>query len=184
MAAAAAGQRHDQTENPTMSIEQIVYITPRFAVSGALAPEDFATLAALGFRSVINNRPDGEEPGQLTGRDEAALAAAAGLGYRFVPAAKLDLFSDGVVTAMQSALRELDGPVLAHCKAGMRSAIAWAAASSHAEPLDDVLQKVAAAGFDFDFLRDDFEALVLPPAHQTAHAETYTAQRELLTAAA
>lgn len=146
-----------------MSLETIVYITPRFAVAGALAAEDFAAIARLGFRSIINNRPDGEEPDQLTGADEARLAAEAGLGYRFIPAAKLDLFSDGVVTAMQSALAELDGPVLAHCKAGMRSAIAWAAANSHHQPVDEVLEKVADAGFDFDFLRDDFEALVLPP---------------------
>lgn len=154
-----------------MSMDRIAYITPRFAVSGALEPEDFATIKALGFRSVINNRPDGEEPGQLTGAEEAALAAAAGLGYRFIPAAKLDLFSDRVVTAMQAALAELEGPVLAHCKAGSRSAIAWAAASSHIQPIDDVLEKVAAAGFDFDFLRDDFESLILPaPAAQQLQA--------------
>ena len=145
-------------------MDKIAYITPRFAVTGALTAADFRLIAAMGFRSVVNNRPDGEEAGQLTGADEAALAAAHGLAYRFIPAPKLELFSDGVVTAMQAALAELPGPVLAHCKAGMRSAIAWSAASSHSQPLDEVMAKVAAAGFDFDFLRDDFEALVLPSA--------------------
>ena len=144
-------------------MDKIVYLTPEFAVTGAIDAADFAIIRALGFRSVINNRPDGEEPGQLTGADEAALATSAGLGYRFIPAAKLDLFSDHVVGEMQSALQTLDGPILAHCKAGMRSAIAWAAASSHSQPIDEILDKVAAAGFDFDFLRDDFEALILPP---------------------
>ncbi len=144
-------------------MDKIVYITPEFAVTGALAAEDFAAIKALGFGSVINNRPNSEEAGQLSGDDEAALAKSAGLGYRFIPAAKLDLFSDHVVSEMQSALASLDGPVLAHCKAGMRLAIAWAAANSHTQPIDEVLEKVAAAGFDFDFLRDDFEALILPP---------------------
>lgn len=156
-------------------MDKIVYITPRFAVSGELQPEDFKILRALGFRSVINNRPDGEAPDQLTGADEARLAASAGLDYRFIPAAKLDLFTDHVVQDMRQALAELDGPILAHCKAGMRSAIAWAAASSHEQPLDEVMELVTAAGFDFDFLRDDFEALVLPVAGE---------QPELLSAAA
>lgn len=145
-------------------MDKVVYITPSFAVTGALKAADFRMIAAMGFRSVLNNRPDGEEANQLTGLDEAALAAEHGLAYRFVPAAKLELFSDGVVAGMQEALSTLPGPILAHCKVGMRSAIAWAAASSHTEPLDDVMSKVAAAGFDFDFLRDDFEALVLPAA--------------------
>lgn len=144
-------------------MDKIVYITPEFAVTGALTAADFAALRGRGFRAVINNRPDGEEPAQLTGSDEAALAAAAGLDYRFIPATKLDLFSDEVVGDMQDALAELDGPVLAHCKAGMRSAIAWAAARSHTLPIDDVLAQLTAAGFDLSFLRDDFEALVLPP---------------------
>ena len=144
-------------------MDKIVYITPNFAVTGALKEADFRIVAAMGFRSVINNRPDGEEQGQLSGTDEARLAADYGLGYRFIPAAKLDLFSDHVVSDMQQALGQLDGPILAHCKAGMRSAIAWAAATSHTQPIDEILAKVAAAGFDFDFLRDDFEALILPP---------------------
>lgn len=151
-------------------MDKVVYITPNFAVTGALKSADFRLISAMGFRSVLNNRPDGEEDGQLTGADEAALAATFGLGYRFVPAHKLDLFSDQVVAATQDALAALPGPVLAHCKAGMRSAIAWAAAVSHTQPLDDVMAKLAAAGFDFDFLRDDFEALVLPPATTAASA--------------
>lgn len=155
-------------------MDQIAYLTPDFAVTGTLNEADFRIAAAMGFRSIINNRPDGEEADQLSGTDEARLAAEYGLGYRFIPAAKLDLFSDEVVGEMQSAMKSLKGPILAHCKAGMRSAIAWAAATSHTQPIDDVLAKVAAAGFDFDFLRDDFEALVMPvPA-----AEHHVARQE------
>lgn len=163
-------------------MDKIVYLTPQFAVSGALEPEDFAAIAALGFRAVINNRPDGEEPAQLTAADEARLAEAAGLGYRFVPAAKLDLFTDGVVGGMRAALDELETPILAHCKAGMRSAIAWAAARSHEAPVDEIVAQLTAAGFDCDFLRDDFEALVLPDA--AAAADAAEENRYPLTAAA
>ena len=54
-------------------------------VSGQLAPHEVAGLAEQGVTMLVNNRPDGEEPGQpLAGEIEDA-AAAAGIGYRFVP---------------------------------------------------------------------------------------------------
>ena len=54
-------------------------------VSGQVAPHEVAGLARQGVTMLVNNRPDGEEPGQpLAGEIEDA-AAAAGIGYRFVP---------------------------------------------------------------------------------------------------
>ncbi|MBN9266732.1 MAG: hypothetical protein J0I75_19605 [Hyphomicrobium sp.] len=67
-------------------MDKPIFITPEFAVTSALAPEDFAAAAAMGFRSVLSNRPDGEAEGQLTGRAEAVLAWQAGLQFRHVPA--------------------------------------------------------------------------------------------------
>jgi sulfide:quinone oxidoreductase len=135
-----------------------VFITPQFAVTDAMAPEDFATAAALGFRAVLSNRPDGEAPGQLTARQESILAWRTGMKFRHVPAPKLDLFTDEVVEAMGDAVAALDGPILAHCASGLRSAIAWAAASARTQNVDCVLAALAQAGFDLDFLRDDLEA--------------------------
>jgi sulfide:quinone oxidoreductase len=135
----------------------ITYITPRFAVCAALTPEDFADVARLGFTAVISNRPDGEDAGQLAARQEAALAWRAGLKFRHVPATKLDLMTDEVVEGMAEALAGLDGPVLAHCKSGVRSAIVWAAASARSQPVDCVLDALTKAGLDLDFLRDDLE---------------------------
>lgn len=135
----------------------ITYITPRFAVTAAMAPEDFTEAARLGFAAVISNRPDGEDDDQLPARQEAALAWRAGLKFRHVPAAKLDLLTDPVVEGMAEALAGLEGPVLAHCKSGLRSAIVWAAASARSQPVDCVLDALAKAGLDLDFLRDDLE---------------------------
>ena len=44
-------------------MKQVKHITDGFAVSGALTPDDFAELAAMGFKSVISNLPDGESQG-------------------------------------------------------------------------------------------------------------------------
>lgn len=137
---------------------EIVYITPDFAIAGALEPQDFAGLAAQGFRAILNNRPEGEEAGQLTSLAEAELAWAAGLRYRFLPLDKHELFTDPVVEGMISALTELKGPILAHCKSGLRSAIVWAAAKARSMPVDDVLAALEKAGQDLDFLRDELDS--------------------------
>lgn len=52
------------------------------------------------------------------------LAWRAGLRFRHVPVTVGDLFSDEPVDAMADALRELDGPIVAYCKTGLRSAVA------------------------------------------------------------
>jgi uncharacterized protein (TIGR01244 family) len=137
---------------------QITQLTPRFSITAALTAADFETAARLGFKAVVSNRPDGEEPGQLTAKQEAVLAWRAGLQFRHVPAGKHDLFTDAVVEGMADALAGLQGPVLAHCKSGVRSAIAWAAASARSQPVDCILDTLRAAGQDLDFLRDDLDA--------------------------
>jgi sulfide:quinone oxidoreductase len=139
-------------------MKQPIFITPQFAVTDAMAPEDFAAAAALGFRAVLSNRPEGEAPGQLTARQESIHAWRAGMKFRHVPAPKHDLFTDQVVEAMGDAVAALDGPILAHCASGLRSAIAWAAASARTQNVDCVLAALNKAGFDFGFLRDDLEA--------------------------
>ena len=139
---------------------KIIRITPEFAVTAALAPEDFAEIARLGFRAILNNRPDGEAVGQLTTRREANLARDAGLAYRHVPAAKLELFDDRVLLGSAKALAGLDGPVLAHCASGLRSAIVWAATKVRGgSSIDGVLATLHKAGFDMEAVRDDLEAV-------------------------
>jgi uncharacterized protein (TIGR01244 family) len=139
-------------------MNRIVAITPQFAVTGALQPADFAEAAALGFRSVISNLPDGEQPAYPTSQQEAQLAAKAGLGFRHIPVTKANAFSEDVVGATTRALEELAGPVLAHCSAGVRSAVAWAAAAARGQPVDAVLARLAAAGLNLEGLRHELEA--------------------------
>lgn len=135
-----------------------VFITPTFAVAPALSPADLEALAARGVRAVISNRPDGEEEGQLSGRHEAVHAWRQGLAFRHIPVGKHELFEDHTVEAMAEALAGLDGPVVAHCKSGLRSVILWAAASARSEPVDCVIAAARHAGYDISFLRDELAA--------------------------
>jgi uncharacterized protein (TIGR01244 family) len=139
-------------------MEKIVFITPDFAVTGQLDANDFSEIARLGFGTVINNRPDGEEDGQLHSEAAASLAWRSNLAYHYIPSGKLDLFSDPVVDAAERVIADSAGEkVLAYCRSGTRSAIIWAAASARGLAVDEVLSLLTNASFDFDFLSDEFE---------------------------
>ncbi|MEX2409088.1 MAG: sulfur transferase domain-containing protein, partial [Rhodovibrionaceae bacterium] len=59
---------------------QFAKIDDRFSAAGQLQPEDMAEAAAQGFKTVINNRPDGEGgPEQPSSEACRAAAEAAGL---------------------------------------------------------------------------------------------------------
>ena len=140
-------------------MHKLTYITPAFAVTGALQPADFAQIAAAGFKSVLSNLPDGEQASHPTSRQAAELAARAGLAFRHVPTTKAELFTDRVVDGIGEALRELPGPVLAHCASGLRSAVAWATAAARFHPADHVLATMTAAGFNLEAIRAELESL-------------------------
>jgi sulfide:quinone oxidoreductase len=138
-------------------VNKIIRLTPHLAVTGVLLPEDFAEVARQGFKSVLSNLPDGESARHPSSASERDLAAKAGLGFRHVPAVKADVLSDRVVEGVIDALAELEGPVLAHCASGLRSAVAWAGAASRTEPVDQVLARLEKAGFNLGALRDELQ---------------------------
>jgi uncharacterized protein (TIGR01244 family) len=117
-------------------------------VSGQVAPHEVAGLAQQGVTMLVNNRPDGEEPGQPPASEIEEAAAAAGIGYRFVPIIRGIGPAD--VEEMQGAMREAgDGKLLAFCRSGTRSALAIALVKrEEGASLEEVVQELNQAGFD------------------------------------
>ena len=134
-------------------------IDDRISVAPQILPEDVSDIAALGFVTIVNNRPDGEESGQPGGDAIRAAAAAAGLGYVAIPVTPGGL-SQQQVTEMAAALAEANGPVLAYCRSGTRSCNLWALASASAggDP-ETLVSKAAGAGYDLSGLRGALEGL-------------------------
>ena len=117
-------------------------------VSGQVAPHEVAGLAAQGVTVLVNNRPDGEEPGQPLASEIEEAAAAAGIAYRFVPIIRGIGPAD--IECMQEALREAEGgKLLAFCRSGTRSALAASLAKREegASP-EEVKRRLIDAGFD------------------------------------
>jgi uncharacterized protein (TIGR01244 family) len=117
-------------------------------VGGQVAPGDVPDLKAQGITMLVNNRPDNEDDGQPLSTDIEAAAKAAGLEYRHIPIRYGIGPSD--VEAMRDAIRATgDGKLLAFCRSGNRSTLAWALARAEDGANPDELRSCAeAAGFN------------------------------------
>jgi uncharacterized protein (TIGR01244 family) len=118
-------------------------------VSPQIEAADFAALAKAGVKAVINNRPDDEDPGQLSSAQAAQLAAASGLAYHHIPVTAATL-SDEAVASFRRDVAAAGGPVLAYCRSGTRSATLWALGEILAGTLsrDEALALGRANGLD------------------------------------
>ena len=119
-------------------------------VAGQIRPEDLAEAKRRGITMVVNNRPDGEDPGQPASAELEAAADAAGLDYRHIPIARG--LGPAQIEEMVSAISERgDGKMLAFCRSGMRSTLAWAVACREAGvPREDVERGAASAGYSLN----------------------------------
>ncbi len=127
------------------------------SVAPQIAPEDLAAIKAAGFATVINNRPDGEEPGQPHGDSIRVAAEAAGLRYVAIPFAGGPL-TPQLLAAMAEAMEH--APVLAFCRSGTRSCNLWALAGAlRGDDPAAMVARAADAGYDLTGLQPSLEQL-------------------------
>ncbi|MDE2401769.1 MAG: TIGR01244 family phosphatase [Burkholderiales bacterium] len=100
---------------PIQSVSEDVCVAPQ------LTPEAMAAVAAAGFKSVVNNRPDFEGgPDQPTSAAIEAAAKAAGLQYAYLPV-QGGYQSPEEIARFAELLDTLPRPLLAFCRSGARS---------------------------------------------------------------
>jgi sulfide:quinone oxidoreductase len=131
---------------------KIVPITETLAVASQISADDIDEIAALGYRTLINNRPDGEESGQLSSSEARTKAKAAGIAYHYLP------FTAGTLTkadiaAFDKLIAEAEGPVLAHCRSGTRCCLIWSAVRlQDGASAETLIAEGAAKGFEISAL--------------------------------
>ena len=131
-----------------MSATPFRQVADDFFVAPQLAAADFAAAQAAGIRTVINNRPDGEAPDQLTdARGAASSPRPSGLAYAFVPVVSGGIGPDAIA-AFAAAVAANPGPHLAYCRSGTRSCSMWAFATAAERPVETTIEAAAAAGYD------------------------------------
>lgn len=100
-------------------------VTDKFWVSSQPALASFETARREGIARIVNNRPDGEEPDQLSAATAAAKASELGMDYIHIPVVSGHITLEAI-RALQKALADAPGAVMAHCKSGTRSLTLWA----------------------------------------------------------
>lgn len=124
----------------------LIKLEQHLAVSGQIDPADVAQIAAVGYKVLVNNRPDGEVPGQPRHAEIAAAAEAAGLACYYLPvnAANYPGTDLGLLRAL---FDDASSPVLAFCRTGTRCTNLWVS-SRTADERQAAVAKALALGFD------------------------------------
>lgn len=133
---------------------EIRRITPDYAVTPQIAPDDVPVIAEQGFRTVICNRPDAENPTELSAQVIRAAVEAAGLRFVENPVTHPTMTPERIA-AQAAAMAE--APVLAYCASGTRSSVLWALMQAGRMKTDEILAATARAGYDLSALRPRLE---------------------------
>ena len=123
-------------------------VTDDFYVAPQIEESDVGAAVAAGFRTLVNNRPDGEQPGQMPCSVSEQAAHAVALAFYPIPVAGEPTLD--AVAAMQVVLKDAPRPILAYCRSGTRSVKLWAMASvrSGAVSPEAAIDAARGAGYD------------------------------------
>lgn len=133
-------------------METVKRLTPFLSVAPQISEADVGILAAHGFRTIVNNRPDGETDDQTPSDVIRAAAERLGIEYRYQPVISGQVTDDSVAE-FQAIMNDVKGPVLAYCRTGTRCTTLWALGeANHLDP-DAIVSAAGAAGYDMDGLR-------------------------------
>jgi len=138
---------------------QFQKLSDDFSVCMQVLPDQLDFIAAAGFKTIINNRPDGEHPDQPLADDIDKLAQKAGLSYAHIPMQPGQLSLD-LIDATAKALDALPKPILAHCASGMRSTMLWCFANVKDMGVQGVISAAANANVDMESIRPSLEQYV------------------------
>jgi len=100
---------------------QITKLSNDFSTAPQISVDDVAEVAQLGFKTIINNRPDNEGGAeQPTSAQLKAAAELLGLNYVYIPVIPNNLQPEQITTFV-AAYSMAAKPVLSFCKTGNRA---------------------------------------------------------------
>lgn len=124
-------------------------INDQLSVAGQISLDDLEAFKKAGYTTIINNRPDNEEPGQLDHAKAEAEAKKQGLAYLYQPIVSSAISRKDVHDFQAHLLRE-GKPILAHCRSGTRCYLLYALTrvlNDGASPLA-LVAEAASKGYD------------------------------------
>ena len=123
-----------------------VKLTPTIAVAGQISLAQVPQIAAAGYKVLVNNRPDNEEPGQPGSAQFEAAALAAGLEYHHLPVTAMD-FPGPDVARIEKLFDDESRPLFAFCRSGTRCTNLWVLTRT-GEARQEAIDRARALGYD------------------------------------
>lgn len=116
----------------------ITKLSDTFSSCPQINPEDITEIAQLGFKAIINARPDNEGGGeQPTSNSLKEAAEKAGLSYIHIPVIPANIKPNDISTCA-SFVSNAPTPVLGFCKTGMRATSLYKSAQQLNQPTDNM----------------------------------------------
>lgn len=157
---------------------EIKRISPFLSVSPQIYPAHVERLALLGFKTIINNRPDNETDDQPMEAELLELAAKFDIEFISIPVIPGELTEQNV-KEFGDAMSRVTGPVLAYCRSGMRSTSLWALYEARHMGSDALIDFASTIGYDLSWQKEYLDdalaqaAGVDEPVHHHSEANTY-----------
>jgi sulfide:quinone oxidoreductase len=105
-------------------VSNIRKVTEIFSVSEQVLPSQMEKIAELGFKTIIDNRPDGESFDQPNFVEIERVAQELGLKAIYIPVVNGQP-TEAAAKDLKAALGDTPTPVLAYCRSGGRSMALW-----------------------------------------------------------
>lgn len=123
-------------------------INDSFSVSGQIGIEDVPQLKAQGIKTIICNRPDNEDAGQVEADKIKAAAEKNGVEFHFMPVISGQVAQEQgeeFARIVEAAAK----PIHAYCRSGTRCTILWAISQLLAgKDKNSIVESAASAGYD------------------------------------
>lgn len=133
-------------------------LTDNISVAPQISPGELVHAAEMGFKTIICNRPDGEEMNQPVAEYMADAAGDAGMTFVHQPVVSGSITMDDV-EQFGKLLENMPKPILAYCRSGTRCSTLWALAEAPKRDVNEIIETCANAGYDYSSLRPTLEAL-------------------------
>ncbi|MEY8881937.1 TIGR01244 family sulfur transferase [Donghicola sp. XS_ASV15] len=133
-------------------------ITPTYSVTPQITPADIPAIADAGYKVLICNRPDAENPPQLWAEEIGKAAEEAGLEFHVHPVTHSTMTPE-VIARHHDTLAAAPGPVLAYCASGTRCSVLWSFAMAKEMSIEDILAATEKAGYALGQLRPQLKFL-------------------------
>jgi uncharacterized protein (TIGR01244 family) len=164
----------DRPARARFHIPHLQAIVDGVYLTSQVRPEDMLGLNDSNIDTIVDIRPDGEEPNQPSSAQIAAAASKLSIKFHYIPVPHENI-PDNAVTALNGVLANKPGPTVLYCRTGRRAIRLFAlvqASLPNGPDTNAILAMARNAGFSAEDIKEEI-------ARRIAHRnETQTGEKQ------